>query len=218
MGEYATYLGREIKIGTCENMFYLRWDQAHRVTSQSGNVDPVRDRNELRFRFPFPEEDRIEPGAFEDHAKRRRIHGVTPPDIDHYSIQLRAEAEGYNLSIPCPEGPVGDKLTLTGADGVEQSATVHRNGFRGAMFLVQQRWWNGLLVSVCECACGAKYRLETLADAQPVIDSLMAEAAEEDRVAERHNTPGNGITAERIRELARRIEAGYLQPIKEDAR
>lgn len=29
MGEYATYKGQEIKIGTCEDCYYLRADQRH---------------------------------------------------------------------------------------------------------------------------------------------------------------------------------------------
>ena len=32
MGEYASYLGERIKIGTCENMYYLRADQRHLVS------------------------------------------------------------------------------------------------------------------------------------------------------------------------------------------
>ncbi|MBA3354975.1 MAG: hypothetical protein H0U18_03355 [Pyrinomonadaceae bacterium] len=29
MGEYATFKGLSVKIGTCENMYYLRADQAN---------------------------------------------------------------------------------------------------------------------------------------------------------------------------------------------
>jgi hypothetical protein len=54
MGEYALYKGQQIKIGTCETMYYLRADQAHLVTPLPGNVDPIKDADEIRFRFPSP--------------------------------------------------------------------------------------------------------------------------------------------------------------------
>ncbi len=36
MGEYAIYRGERIKIGTCEDMYYLRPDQVHLVKRVSG--------------------------------------------------------------------------------------------------------------------------------------------------------------------------------------
>ena len=59
MGEYAKHKGEEIKIGTCENMYYLRFDQRHKVKALPGNVDPNgADAYALRFRFPWPNEDK----------------------------------------------------------------------------------------------------------------------------------------------------------------
>ena len=43
MGEYAKYNNQEIKIGTCETMYYLRYEDRHKVKALKGNVDPVRD-------------------------------------------------------------------------------------------------------------------------------------------------------------------------------
>ena len=63
MGEYAKYNGQQIKIGTCESMYYLRADQAHLVQAMSGNVNPITDCESIRFRFPFPEEDGCKPGS-----------------------------------------------------------------------------------------------------------------------------------------------------------
>ena len=75
MGEYATRkdIGERIKIGTCESMYYLRADQAREVYAEPGNVDPIADAAAIRFRFPFPDEDGIEPGNFDDHARHMRI-------------------------------------------------------------------------------------------------------------------------------------------------
>jgi hypothetical protein len=55
MGEYATYNGENIKLGTCESMYYLRADQRHLISGYRFDGGD-------RFRFPFPDEDDIEPG------------------------------------------------------------------------------------------------------------------------------------------------------------
>lgn len=201
MGEYANYRGESVKIGTCEDMLYLRADQRHLVTAEHGSVDPVRDAERgIRFRFPFPEEDGIEPGAFSDPNKRQRVDMETPEGIEHYSVQFTAR-QGYVVSLPCPESP-------SGRIAVPQ---VHRNGFAGATFLVQQRIVDGQLVAVFECACGAKWRAPSLEDAQPAIDGLRSEADRLDhlRSVGPYAADGPDAAATRLRTIADRIEAGY---------
>lgn len=66
MGEYIKYKGNEVKIGTCENMFYTSYqkyknafDLGH-LQKLYGNGDPseyLDIENGYRFRFPFPDED-----------------------------------------------------------------------------------------------------------------------------------------------------------------
>lgn len=78
MGEFATYQGQRIKVGTCEDMYYLRADQLPLISGYefSFAVD--------RFRFPFPDEDGIEPGQFGDHNRGVEIPGWTlPPECEH---------------------------------------------------------------------------------------------------------------------------------------
>ena len=184
MGEYATLNGERIKIGTCEDMLYLRADQAALVVPEPGNVDPVEDRLKLRFRFPFPDEDSTAPGAFADHAYALPVHGVTVPDgVSHSTVQFAARA-GYLVSLPCPEGP------------------------GGAVKISQQRYLpGGVLATVCECGgCGAKYRLQTIEDARPIIDALRAEGTRRDNDP---RSPGQTSQGDYHREVARRIEAGY---------
>ncbi len=161
MGEYAIYKGRRVKIGTCEDMYYLRADQAHLVRPDRGSVDPVRDREHIRFRFPWPDEDGIEPGAFEDHNRSLTVWGVKPPKgLYHHSVQFKAD-NGYLLSLPCPESEI------------ERAYVIHKNGYGGAVKLAQQRYVDDQLVAVCECGgCGTKWRLATIEDAQPIIDAL----------------------------------------------
>lgn len=168
MGEYASYRNEEIKIGTCENMYYLRYDQRFKVYALLGNVDPVRDRKELRFRFPWPDEDQIEPGseAFHDNGYHRGIvvHGFTAPEIDHFTVQFHAKV-GYLISLPCPESaeyieqPNHNGLALKGVTRTE-SLRIHRNGFVGAVHLVAQRYIEGLgLAPILRCGgCGSMWR------------------------------------------------------------
>ena len=80
MGEYAMFQGEQIKMGTCEQMYYLRADQAHLVKPLEGNVDPIKDAGEIRFRFPFPDEDHVPPGEFNDYD---RTVVLDVADADH---------------------------------------------------------------------------------------------------------------------------------------
>lgn len=154
MGEYATFRGEQIKIGTCEDMYYLRFDQRELVTPESGNVNPVTDAPELRFRFPWPDEDANEPGDFEDYNRGLTIYGVNvASDVEHYSVQFAADA-GYLVSLPCPES--GESITVNG-----KPLTIHRNGFKGAVQLVRQKIRPGIgLCPILRCACGAMWRVE----------------------------------------------------------
>lgn len=209
MGEYAKLKGSgaRIKIGTCEDMYYLRADQADQVWPESGNVDPIRDAAGIRYRFPWPNEDGIEPGMFDDFDKSVAIHGATAPEgLEHHAVQFVASSPGYNVCLPCPESDLGRTFGET--------FTVHRNGFRGAVRLVQQRVWEGKLVAVCECACGARYRLPTLEDAEPIIVACRAEADRAYRRAQTspHGTDSEDSTINFWHTIADRITAGYTSP------
>lgn len=186
MGEYATCNGERIKIGTCEDMYYLRFDQRRKVRHESGNVDPVKDAAELRFRFPFPDEDAIEPGAFEDYRKGVRIDGMpASKDVDHYNVQFSAP-NGYLCSLPCPESaeytaePNGSSRSLI---GVNRTAPIRvgLNGYGGACKLVAQKFRPGIgLVPIMQCGgCGSLWRIEDRADIEALAVALrsMADAA-----------------------------------------
>lgn len=174
MGEYANYNGNEIKIGTCESMYYLRADQAHKVTPIAGSVDPIRDADELRFRFPFPDEDSIEPGHFDDHNRGVRIPDWRIPEewTGHSSVQFTASA-GYVLSIPCPEQFGQPGFTVEMPNGL----SVGRNGFNGGPVVRQQRYADGDLLTIVACgACDAAWRLPTKAAAAEVAEAFLNEA------------------------------------------
>lgn len=211
MGEYANYKGEQIKIGTCESMYYLRADQRHLVSG--GDVTDSDYWNEVRFRFPFPDEDHIEPGRFEDHDRGVKIPGWTlPADFKgHYSVQFVSN-KGYNLCVPCPEGH----------EHIE-GLKIHRNGWNGGPVVSQQRIIDGNRVTVVACgACGAAWRLPTLKDAEPIIVAFRSEAdrqewrrgydSERDEYTNDYGHEPAHTESHRafLHAMADRIAAGYL--------
>jgi len=190
MGEYATYGGEQVKIGTCEDLYYLRHDQRFRVGKTSNSLNPCLTEG-LRFRFPFPDEDNVSPGEFEDYNRSLSLHGViVPDDVDHGKVQFSAQP-GYLVSLPCPEA------------GESEHYQMHRNGFPGGVGICQQREHEGklLLIAVCN-GCGTKFNLPTLEDAQPFIDACKIK--EQYAIRDR-STSGQEFWSE----MAKRIIEGY---------
>jgi hypothetical protein len=207
MGEYAKFNGERVKIGTCESMYYLRADQAHLVEAEYGNVDPIKDRDEIRFRFPFPDEDDIEPGCFEDFDRGVQIPGWSLPETfaEHGSVQFVAKPPGYVLSIPCPEqfGQPGMSVELP--NGLH----VGRNGWSGGPKITQQRYFEGGLWSVVDCgACGAAWRL-TPELAEEVAVAFRVEADREQWVQSGREPAHTDRYQTFLHAMADRILAGY---------
>ena len=102
MGEYAMYGLNEIKIGTCESMYYLRYEDREHVEPMSGNVNPAREKN-LFWRLPYPDEDTQNPGTYEDYNRGERLYkkGVGGYCHDFHDPEL-AESPGImQMSHPC---------------------------------------------------------------------------------------------------------------------
>ena len=104
MGEYAKYKGESVKIGTCEMMYYLRYEDRYKVTKVSNNVDPT-DSKGLFFRLPFPEED-----------------GFGPGNYDNYQPYFEYDKGAYHINSMCrlnnshpalSEGPIHPGLVQT---------------------------------------------------------------------------------------------------------
>lgn len=107
MGEFALdQTGNEIKIGTCENMYYLRYEDRFKVRPKPGNINPQTELN-LYWRLPFPAEDTVQPGFYEDAFKRVQLpyafeemhmkDTVKNPG----SIQLHSDGMGIYVHLTC---------------------------------------------------------------------------------------------------------------------
>lgn len=203
MGEYATRKSDRatIKIGTMEEMYYLRADQVNLIEHKPGNYDTslLGIASNIRFRFPFPWEDKIAPGDFDDYDASLPVRGADlPEEFDHSAIQFRSQ-RGILVSLPCPESK----------EGRESGLKFGYNGYAGKLHIVQQRLIGDQLVLVCKCgSCGSKFRLPTLEDAQPVIDALLKEADEKEALP----NLATGWDPKNLREVARRIVEGYTRP------
>lgn len=163
MGEYAKYNGREIKIGTCESMYYLRWDDRRRVTPMSGSVNPASTPG-LFFRLPFPDEDDIGPGGrYEDYRRGYQLGSKGSghwnwwePSEDHAtgSLHMHHDKSGLSLNIPCHHGM---KLPNLGED-----VRAHWNGKGHAFELIHVKSTRDGLRPVywcrfCECMWSADW-------------------------------------------------------------
>lgn len=199
MGEFAYYKREKIKIGTCEILYYLRYDQLHLITPDlPNNVDPTNPEQakHLFFRFPFPWEDRDEPGSFEPF-RACPLPGYTLDDeADHGSKQFRADG-GYLLCLPCPESKAFRDLT--------EKADIHagHNGYSGSVHLAYQKPVGDELQAVVKCnGCGHLWRLDA-EDAAKAAEGLRKAADEAERYGRRDDRIGS------MRQIANRIMSGY---------
>lgn len=214
MGEYAMRNdGTEIKIGTCEQMYYLRADQVHLVRKVPNSLDPrsAKIAGAIRFRFPFPQEDNVKPGDFEDFDYGLGLYGVeVPEDIEHSSLQFTRNypcSNGLLLSVPCPRSKEGK------ASGLKFGY----NGYSGPVHIHSQRLVDGKLMLVLRCGdCHALWRVTTLEECQPVLDALEEQAKQRDHETKIANQRPGAVQCssqgDYYREVAKRIVAGYTEP------
>ncbi len=142
MGEYAKRIsdGQEVKIGTCESMYYLRYDDRHLVAKLDNSLDPATCTG-LFWRLPFPDEDNIRIGEYKDYNRGYRLYKVVkepnhpqpcyrsicvdfaPDDMANAkpgTIQLTHKESGLLVNMPCyhgvklPEPPPGGQVFWNG--------------------------------------------------------------------------------------------------------
>lgn len=227
MSENATRKsdGQRIKIGTCESMYYLRFDQRGDVdypwpalSDDPDKLDP------FLYRFPDPREDGIKPGEYESAWGGIKLSmpgywsTFEPGSVDHGAIQASVPRHGYLFNLPCPEG---NPDLYKGP--YAKAPQLHRNGGTTTVIVTAQRWYAGRLVLVVSCAgCDRSIRLPELTDALPILEYLQKQGEAEMREAERYyggrdTTPeelvqiqaGMAKQASYWFEVAKRVIAGY---------
>lgn len=126
MGEYSKRKsdGVEVKIGTCENMYYLRYEDRNKVEKLPHSLDPATCTG-LRWRLPFPDEDGVGIGEYKDYKRGLRLWkyvedpdnpqvcyrkievGFMPEGLIDYApgvLQLTHKDSGMRVNMPCHHG------------------------------------------------------------------------------------------------------------------
>lgn len=113
MGEYAKRIsdGAVVKLGTCESMYYARFSDRDKVAWLHGNIDVTKDEDcaGLKWRLPFPDEDGIEVGNYQDFDRDAILsipYGDGGSQVDrgrrHFPVELlNLEPGTIQLSHPC---------------------------------------------------------------------------------------------------------------------
>lgn len=215
MGEYLKVNGKEIKLGTCESLYYVRLSDLQEIEALgiaekidgndelAGYLDP---QNGYRYRFPFPNEDNTPAGDYENYDKGFSvvIDPHTAPQLygflrgeewEHGTICHSCNVDGaYNVNIllPCPlahDFPKDIKLSQGSAQPVIE--------------IVQLKQVEGKIWTVIRCGfCKSAIRL----DEEGGTELATVLNAYADNMARYKD---NESTVEYYREMARRVLAGY---------
>lgn len=157
MGEYV----KDIKLGTCENLYYTTFQELKRRTNKGFPAQEyLEPKNGFRYRFPFPDEDHKNMfGKYEDY--NRGVLITIPKfreiEINHDKMFFRSDMNPqlkglrpFGFYIPCPQKDDG----ITPIFDWDHIKNVH-------MFeIVQQKQVDGQLQTVIRCPyCGELCRL-----------------------------------------------------------
>jgi hypothetical protein len=201
MGENITHRGESLKLGTCEDLYYVTFEQLKAIAPQAsqrpGNLPPAEYLNPahgFRYRFPFPQEDSTAPGTFADFNYGLLIgipkdSPIVNSDHSHQTQSVSVNgAYNVNVMIPCPASAAFDAMN------VKHSPVPDTHPLE----IVQQKQVDGELWVVVRCGwCGNKYRLPR-EEAQWLADYLKQYDRNDDCGQQKYYT-----------EVARRIMAGY---------
>jgi hypothetical protein len=114
MGEFSRRIsdGAEIKIGTCEEMLYLRFEDRHKVAALRGSVDvnDPKQAGKLLYRLPFPDEDGIQPGDYKEPFRAQRLYDAHGDEFradslaDQPGVMQLSHKSGLLLNVRCYHG------------------------------------------------------------------------------------------------------------------
>jgi len=106
MGEYAIRKSdkQEIKIGTCESMYYMRYEDRNKVIPIYGNVDPMKHYN-LFYRLPIPEEDHLSVGEYSYPMPTVDLIGFNDPStVESKGLIQVTHENGLLINVNCYHG------------------------------------------------------------------------------------------------------------------
>ncbi len=177
MGEYATRRsdGEQIKIGTCESMYYLRWDDINQVQLNGYSLRQPG----LWFRLPFPDEDHQQPGDYDDYSRAIRLLPYQAEDepapvcfelngTKAGTLQVRHEGSGLLLNVACHHG---QKLPQ-GSDEIRPFWN-GKDPFPWELYMVKNHEGQGLLPIVRCRHCGDTYRADWAGVLPHIADEVL---------------------------------------------
>lgn len=178
MGEYARRKidGEKIKIGTCESMYYCRYEQIGEV------VYPYMSDN-LYWRIPTPDEDGTLPGDYDyslllngDRIPCKLMIDTTKFNEEDVrglqkqgTIQLKEPHMGLLVNIRCPHGFLMEQFKPN-KDGIVYS--MGYNGHRDTLYLKGLKNEPTELKVLVECSCCGQMWSFSFGDIEPLIKSL----------------------------------------------
>lgn len=183
MGEYATdkRTGERFKIGTCESMYYVRFEQRKDFIYNYPTENCF-------WRIPTPDEDDVEMGNYNYELFKEKegipLHLLIDPykfdketilsmQEDKHTLQLRDERMGLLVNVKCPHG-----LPFKG----EQFDVEHQqdsfvisygyNGLRDTLYLAALKNTDKNLSVVVKCRCCHDMWSFSFPDIEPIMVSL----------------------------------------------
>ena len=111
MGEYAKRItdGVVVKIDTCENMYYLRYEDRDMVSKENHSLNPA-NTLDLFWRLPFPDEDKIKVGEYENHSRGELLYNQEkgsyqwPKSVEFPGIIQLKHPSGLLVNVACYHG------------------------------------------------------------------------------------------------------------------
>jgi hypothetical protein len=179
MGEYAKRKsdGTEVKIGTCESMYYLRYEDRNKVKKIPNSLDASREKN-LFWRIPFPDEDAVQVGEYDDYSRSERLYKPGKYGAEDFTdketidspgtMQMRHES-GLLVNVKCYHG-----------EKIPEGNDDFRPGWNGRSWFYElahiKNLENGEVLPVVRCRhCGQMWRY-SWAEILPFIQDKILKA------------------------------------------
>ncbi len=140
MGEHIRYKGKAIQIGTLGNLYYATYQKysdalkAGQLTrSYDGPPESYMEPNSgFRFRFPFPDEDKLPLGdvGSQDYNRGLPVY-INQGDIPHYNTHIPFQGTLYKMEI------TQQALVHRASDGKLCLAIICRDAVDGTSFRIE---------------------------------------------------------------------------------